>query len=215
MTVAILEFKDVWKTYGRGKTESNALESINFSLEKNSLNLILGPSGSGKSTLLNIASLMDTPSQGKVFINGKNVSNASKSDRSRIRLKEIGIVYQRANLFHYLNILENVMLPMSVPNKNKALEVLKTTGLTEINKSPQEISILGEQKAALSRAMVNDPLLILADEPTGELGSNDTELMMDLMVNISGKYSVLIVSNNVDLTKYTDNVFSIKDGKLK
>lgn len=211
MNDVILEFKDVWKTYGQEKIESNALKDINFSLKKGSLNLILGPSGSGKTTLLNIASLLDTPSKGEVLIRGKKSSNLSKSERSKIRMNEIGIVYQRANLFPYLNILENTMLSMSSKNKNKALKLLKSMDINETSQFPEKISAEDQQKAALARAMINDPSLILADEPTGELDTDSTKVIMKLIKDIAQKYTVLIVSNNIDLSEYADNVFSLKD----
>jgi len=107
----ILKFQEVWKTYGEDKTKITALKGINLELKKNSLNLILGPSGSGKTTLLNLASLLDTPTDGKIIINGHDTSQLSQSERSKIRRNKIGIVYQRANLFPYLNLLENTMLP--------------------------------------------------------------------------------------------------------
>lgn len=214
MKEIILELKDVWKTYGAENTELNALRGINLSLKKNSLNLIIGPSGSGKSTLLNIASLLDTPSKGKVTINGRNTLNLSKSERSKIRLNEIGIVYQRANLFSYLNILENVMLPMISKDKNKALKLLKSMGLIDPLQFPGNLSIEDQQKVALARAMINDPSLILADELTGELDTDSTKIIMKLIKDIAQKYTVLIVSNNIDLSEYADNVFSLKDGMI-
>jgi len=215
MNDAIIEFRDVWKTYGKEKTEINALKGINFSLKKNSVNLILGPSGSGKTTLLNIASLMDTPTKGMVKIKGRSTPGLSKSQRSRIRMNEIGIIYQRSNLFPYLNILENTMLPMISPDKNRALELLKNMEITEINKFPQELSIEEQQRAALARAMINDPSLILADEPTGELDSGDTDIILELIKDIGHRTIILIVSNNSDLVKYADNLFFIKNGKLE
>jgi len=215
MNTNILEFWDVWKTYGKEKTEINALKGINFSLKKNSVNLILGPSGSGKTTLLNIASLMDTPSKGMVKIKGRNTSGLSKSERSKIRMKEIGIIYQRANLFPYLNILENTMLSMISPDKNRALELLKNMEITEINEFPEELSIEDQQRAALARALINDPSLILADEPTGELDSKGMDLIMELIRDIGHKITVLIVSNNSDLVRYSDNLFYLKNGKLE
>ena len=215
MNDAIIEFRDVWKTYGKEKTEINALKGINFSLKKNSVNLILGPSGSGKTTLLNIASLMDTPTKGMVKIKGRSTPGLSKAQRSRIRMNEIGIIYQRSNLFPYLNILENTMLPMISPDKNRALELLKNMEITEINKFPQELSIEEQQRAALARAMINDPSLILADEPTGELDSGDTDIILELIKDIGHRTIILIVSNNSDLVKYADNLFFIKNGKLE
>jgi len=211
----ILEFQEVWKTYKDGKTELHALKDINLLLKKNSLNIILGSSGSGKTTFLNLASLLDTPTKGKIIINGQNLSNLSKIERSKIRRTEIGIIYQRNNLFPYLNVLENVMLPMVSPDKNKSITVLETVGLTETHKFPDELSIEEQQRVAMARAMINDPILIIADEPTGELGKKSTKMLMNLMKRIKYKSTILIASNNANLSGYCDELFFLKDGKLK
>ena len=188
MNNVVLEFKEVWKIYGTRETKLTALKGINLKLKRNSLNLVLGASGSGKTTLSNIASLLDTPKNGKIIINGQDTSNLSSSTRSNIRRNKIGIIYQRANLFPYLNILENTMLPMISPDKDKALKALKMVGLTETHKFPDEISMEKQQRAALARAIINDPDLIIADEPTGELDKKSTEIIIDLITEIKSKY---------------------------
>lgn len=210
----ILEFQDVWKTYKDGKTESVALKGINLELQKNSLNIILGPSGSGKSTLLTLTSLLETPTKGKLLINGQNTSNLSKSEKSKIRRADIGIIYQRDNLFSYLNVLENVMLSMISPNKGEAINTIKLAGLTKIDKFPDELSIEEQQRVAIARAMVNNPLLILADEPTGELDKKSAKKIMDLMNQIKEKHTILMVTNNADLGEYSNELFFLKDGKI-
>jgi ABC-type lipoprotein export system ATPase subunit len=211
----ILKFQEVGKTYGEDKTKITALKGINLELKKNSLNLILGPSGSGKTTLLNLASLLDTPTDGKIIINGHDTSQLSKSERSKIRRNKIGIVYQRANLFPYLNLLENTMLPMISKDMTNASKVLNKAGIVEISKFPDEISIEKQQRVALARSMINDPHLIIADEPTGELDKKSTEAVMDLIIQIKSKHTILMLSNNVDLTEYCDELFLIKDGYLQ
>lgn len=211
----ILKFQEVWKTYGEDKTKITALKGINLELKKNSLNLILGPSGSGKTTLLNLASLLDTPTDGKIIINGHDTSQLSQSERSKIRRNKIGIVYQRANLFPYLNLLENTMLPLISKDMTNASKVLNKVGIVEISKFPDEISIEKQQRVALARSMINDPHLIIADEPTGELDKKSTEAIMDLIMQIKSKHTILMLSNNVDLTEYCDELFLIKDGNLQ
>ncbi|WP_424356393.1 ABC transporter ATP-binding protein [Methanobacterium sp. MBAC-LM] len=211
----ILKFQEVWKTYGEDKTKITALKGINLELKKNSLNLILGPSGSGKTTLLNLASLLDTPTDGKIIINGHDTSQLSQSERSKIRRNKIGIVYQRANLFPYLNLLENTMLPLISKDMTNASKVLNKVGIVEISKFPDEISIEKQQRVALARSMINDPHLIIADEPTGELDKKSTEAVMDLIMQIKSKHTILMLSNNVDLTEYCDELFLIKDGNLQ
>lgn len=215
MNNVTLEFQEVWKTYGATKPKLIALSGINLKLKKNSLNLILGPSGSGKTTILNLASLLDTPTNGKITIDCQNTSNLSKSERSRIRRSKIGIVYQRANLFPYLNILENMMLPMISDDKNNALKTLKMVNLIETHKFPDELSMEEQQRTALARAMINNPSLIIADEPTGELDKNGTKIIMDLIMQLKNKYTILILSNNEDLSEYCDELFSLKDGNLR
>ena len=215
MDDVILEFQEVWKTYGATKPKLIALSGINLKLKKNSLNLILGPSGSGKTTILNLASLLDAPTNGKIIINGQNTSDLSKSERSQIRRNKIGIVYQRANLFPYLNILENTMLPMISYDKDNALKALKMVNLIETSKFPDELSIEEQQRAALARAVINNPSLIIADEPTGELDKKGTKIVMNLIMQMKNKYTILILSNNEDLSEYCDELFSLKDGNLR
>jgi len=210
----ILEFQDISKTFGDHITKIDALKGINLEIKKNTLNLILGPSGSGKSTLINLASLLVTPTKGKILIKGKNTSKMSKSKRSGIRRNEIGIIYQRDNLFPYLTILENVMVPMISNDKEKTRKILKKVDLSEINKFPHEISIADQQRVVLSRALINNPSLLLADEPTGELNLVDSKRLINLIKEVGNKCAVLIASNNFDLEKYFDNVFSLQDGVL-
>jgi len=211
---SILEFQDVSKAFDRGKQKYYALKGINLKIEKNTVNHILGPSGSGKSTLLNLASFMDTPTEGAILINGKVASVMSDSQMSQLRREEIGIIYQRDNLLPYLNILENVMLPMFEKNRENAVQILKKVGINDFNKFPEEISEIDEQKAALSRALINNPSLLLADEPTGELNSSDAGDFMEQLKAAVNNSAVLIVSNNPDIGGYVDNVYSLKDGVL-
>ena len=211
----ILEFQEVWKTYKDGKTDLNALKGIDLILKKNSLNIISGPSGSGKTTLLTLAGLLHTPKKGKILINGKNTSNLSTSERSKIRRENIGIIYQRENLFPYLNVLENVMLSMTSPDKDECIKILKNVGITETRKFPDELSIEEQQRVSIARAMINDSILVLADEPTGDLDKKSTEKIMDLMNQIKDKSTVLMVTNDADLEKYADELFFLKDGKIE
>ncbi|MDP3066820.1 MAG: ATP-binding cassette domain-containing protein [Methanobacteriaceae archaeon] len=190
------------------------MKEIDLEIKKKSLTLIIGPSGSGKSTLLNLASLMDTPTRGKILIRGKDTSKMSKSERIRIRRNQIGIIYQRDSLLPYLTILENVMVPMVAKDQKKAVKILKIVGLSHISKFPDEISRADQQRVALSRAVINNPSLLLADEPTGELNSEDTEKIINLIKDVGNKCAVLIASNNPDLGKYCDNILSLKDGIL-
>ncbi len=215
MTDYVLEFHNIFKTFGVGKTRIEALKNINLRIENKSLNLLLGSSGSGKSTLLNLASLIDTPTGGELFIKDININKLSDSEKIRLRRDEIGIVYQRDNLFPYLNILENVMVPLVRDDKIKAEKLLKKVGLDNLSNFPHEISIMDQQRIAFIRGLINNPSLLLADEPTGELNSDDTEELLYLIGKIRGKSGVLIASNNSDLSEYCDNIFYLKDGLLE
>ena len=212
MTDYVLEFHNIFKTFGVGKTRIEALKNINLRIENKSLNLLLGSSGSGKSTLLNLASLIDTPTGGELFIKDININKLSDSEKIRLRRDEIGIIYQRDNLFPYLNILENVMVPLVRDDKIKAEKLLKKVGLDNLSNFPHEISIMDQQRIAFIRGLINNPSLLLADEPTGELNSDDTEELLYLIGKIRGKSGVLIASNNSDLSEYCDNIFYLKDG---
>jgi putative ABC transport system ATP-binding protein len=214
MSDLILEFRNIFKTFGMGKTKIDALNNVNFKVESKSLNLIIGSSGSGKSTLLNLASLIDTPTKGELLIKDMNINRLSDSEKSRIRRDNIGIMYQRDNLFPYLNILENVMVPQIGDDKIKTVKLLKMVGLDELNKFPDEISVMDQQRVAFVRALINNPGLLLADEPTGELNSEDGEELLNLIREFGGKCSVLIASNNSDLSEFCDNIFFLKDGVL-
>lgn len=211
---SILEFQDVSKAFDSGKQKYYALKGVNLKIEKNTVNLILGPSGSGKSTLLYLASLMYTPTDGAILINGKVTKEMSESQMSQLRREEIGIIYQRDNLLPYLNILENIMLPMFEKNRENAVQILKKVDINDFNKFPGEISEIDEQRAALSRALINNPSILLADEPTGELNSRDAGDFMEQLKAAVNNSAVLIVSNNPEIGGHVDNVYAIKDGVL-
>lgn len=210
----ILEFQNTSKTFGRGEGKTYALKGIDLRIKKGTSNVILGPSGSGKSTLLNLASLMDTPTHGEILIKGEVTSKMSKSEKSQLRRDEIGIIYQRDNLLPYLTILENVMVSMVDKDEKKAMQIIKTMGLTETSKFPSELSMTHQQRVALSRALINKPSIVLTDEPTGELNAEDTEKFMNLIKDMGEEFAVLTASNNQDIGKYFENVYTLKDGLL-
>jgi putative ABC transport system ATP-binding protein len=202
------------KTFIQGDTKINALKDVTLKIIDNSLNIIIGPSGAGKSTLISLASLLEFPTSGEVSINGILTMNLSESERSLIRRQEIGVIYQRDNLLPYLTVLENVSVPQIVNSKGDAETILKKVGLTEIDKFPSEISLLDQQKTALARALVNNPSILLADEPTGELNQEETKNYLELMAEFTVKTAILVVSNNPELEEYFDNVFYLSEGKL-
>ena len=165
----LIEFKDVWKTYKMGDEEVNALAGLDLTLKKGSFTAVMGPSGSGKSTFLHIAGILDMPTRGTFRINGNDTGKLSVKEQARLRRNEIGFIFQRFNLMSQLTVLENVMLPMIKEDSRKAEKLLNMMGLTgKHDKRPWQLSGGEQQRVAIARALINDPSIILADEPTGE-----------------------------------------------
>jgi len=224
-TEEIIRLENVYKKYVMGKIDFYALKKINFSINKNDFVVILGPSGSGKSTLLHILGLLDTPTEGKVYFRGKNTSLYTYDQLANIRFKDIGFVFQSFNLVQSLNALQNVMLPMmfyDVPydvRLRKARQLLNRLGLSDkLYNLPSELSGGQQQRVSVARALVNDPNLILADEPTGNLDSKSGEEVYDILKEIhdNGKTVVIITHDvNVSKRKYVNKVIHIRDGMIE
>jgi putative ABC transport system ATP-binding protein len=211
----ILEFNGVKKDYVDADTRVVSLNGINFELKKNSLNLINGCSGSGKTTVFNLITLMDIPSEGNIFLDGLILYELSNSERTILRREKIGSFLRYGNLMPYLSVMENVMLPMIINNPEKALKILEVVGLSDkIDKFPKDLSIYEKQITALARAMINDPLIIVADEPFGDLNDENTLKLMRLLNKIKNKTSFIILSDSDDLKQCFDRVFILKNGKL-
>lgn len=218
----VIEIKDVFKTYDTGKIKFTALQGINLNVEKGEFTSIMGPSGSGKSTLMNILGCLDRMSSGKYFLNGQDVSLLSDRELAFIRNKEIGFVFQAFNLLPRLNILENVELPMiyaGIPlkeRKNIAKTALEKVGLSDwLKHKPNEISGGQKQRVAIARAIVNNPAVIMADEPTGNL---DTKSSVDIMrifqtLNKEGK-TIIMVTHEEDIAKHSKRIVTFKDGEI-
>jgi putative ABC transport system ATP-binding protein len=188
MNNIIIEFKDVWKTYKMGSEEVKALRGVNLNINKGSFIAIMGPSGSGKSTLLHLAGILDTPSEGTVLMNEKNIKDYSGKDQAKQRRTNIGFIFQRFNLMPQLTALENVMLPMISPDAEKAKKLLDKVGLQDkYERFQKQLSGGEQQRVAIARALANDPTILLADEPTGELDTENTRLIMKLL-KISSKF---------------------------
>lgn len=215
MNKIILEFNGVYKEYKDAETKLVSLKGINFKLENNSLNLIKGPSGSGKTTIFNLITLLDTPTAGNIFLENLLLSDFSYSDRTHIRREKIGSILSLGNLMPYLTVLENIMLPMLIKDREKALEIIDFVGLSDkFDELPVDLSSFEKQKTALARAMINDPLIIVADEPTGNLDSEHTFKFMELLNGIKFKTTFLVLSDNNDLKQFADHSFNLKNGKL-
>ncbi len=222
--MALIELKNISKTYKVGNSLSvKALSNITLNVEKGDFIALMGPSGSGKSTLMAILGLLDKPDSGSYKLNGKEISKLSNRETAVLRNKFFGFIFQSFNLLPRLNILTNVLLPfiysekgITKDNKDKVKNLLKRVGMEDrIFHSSNEISGGQQQKAAVVRAIANDPLVILADEPTGNLDSKSTEEIMNLLseLNQSGN-TIIMVTHNPELSQYASKVVKLKDGMI-
>jgi len=213
----VLEFKDVWKIYQMGDEKINALAGVNLNIREGSFTSIMGPSGSGKSTLLHVAGILDMPTKGTFLMNGKDTSTLSRKEQAKFRRSEIGFVFQRFNLLPQLTALENVLLPMNNPDPEKAKGYMNKMGLQGKNgKIPSQLSGGEQQRVSIARALVNDPSLILADEPTGELDSKNVEIIMSILQKLNKKegVTIIIVTHNQLAAEFTDKIIEMRDGNI-
>jgi putative ABC transport system ATP-binding protein len=213
----IIEFRDVWKTYKMGDEEINALAGLNLSLKTGSFTAIMGPSGSGKSTLLHVAGILDMPTRGTFLLKGKETGKLSQKEQSMFRRREIGFVFQRFNLLPQLTALENVMLPMIKQDPAKARDIMDKVGLEgKYSKLPSQLSGGEQQRVAIARALINDPSIILADEPTGELDTKNAGIIMQIIQDLNKKegVSVVIVTHNMESAEFADEIIQMRDGKM-
>ncbi|WP_321422843.1 ABC transporter ATP-binding protein [uncultured Methanobacterium sp.] len=217
MTNHILEFKDVWKTYHMGDSDVNALAGLNMTLEEGSFTAVMGPSGSGKSTFLHVAGILDTPSKGLFRIKGRQTSELSVKEQAILRRNEIGFIFQRFNLLSQLSALENVTLPMINEDSEKAKMILDKMGLHDkYHKFPNQLSGGEQQRVAIARALINDPSIILADEPTGELDTANANSIMQVLqdLNRNDGVSIVIVTHNQASADFADEIIHMQDGKM-
>jgi len=212
----ILEIKEVWKNYKMGAEEINALQGVNFKVEDGSFIAVMGPSGSGKSTLLHLAGILDLPTKGDVTLNGTNIKELSRKQQAQIRRTKIGFVFQRFNLLSQLTALENVMLPMRKPDREKAQKILDRVGLEgKYDRLPTQLSGGEEQRVAIARSLANDPILILADEPTGELDTANSRMIMELLTDLNKEgMSIIIVTHDPMATEYAQKTVEMRDGMI-
>ncbi len=219
----ILKVVDLRKSYFLGDKEIPILKGISFDVYEGEFISIVGPSGSGKSTLMNSLGCLDRPTSGKIFVRGKDVSKMNENELSTLRGLEIGFIFQKFNLIPRMDALENVMLPTyankrkGVDAKDKAISLLTKVGLADrMHHKPNELSGGQSQRVAIARALINDPSIILADEPTGNLDTKTGEEVMELfqMLNKSGVTIIMITHNNA-LAQKTNRVIRILDGKIQ
>lgn len=217
----IITIKNVTKRYS--KKESFVLNDISLTVNSSEFIALLGPSGSGKSTLLHIAGLIDTQTSGDVFIEGKNINKASDNEKTFFRLRKIGFVYQYHHLLQEFTAIENVMLPMLIAGVNKKEAIDKSKHLLDMvklhskfNSFPSELSGGQKQRVAIARALANDPVLLLADEPTGNLDPETAVLVIDDLINIMNttNMSAIIATHNYELANKMNKQYLISEGKL-
>jgi putative ABC transport system ATP-binding protein len=218
----LIEIEDLWKTYQMGAEEIHALRGVSFQIYKGSYVAIMGPSGSGKSTMMNLIGCLDTPSKGKYFLNTRLVSDMDDDELAHIRNKEIGFVFQTFNLLPRASALHNVELPLiyngtpSHERKERAIQALQAVELGErIYHRPNELSGGQRQRVAIARALVNNPSLILADEPTGNLDSATSSEIMALFDALHKRgNTIILVTHEPDIATHAHRVIRLLDGKI-
>ena len=217
----ILEVKNLSKTYGKGDTMVKALDNVSFSVEKGEFVAIIGPSGSGKSTLLHILGGVDVPTSGNVIINDTDISTLDETALAIFRRRQIGLVYQFYNLIPILTVEENLTLPLLLdgrkPDKKQINELIKKLGLEKrLDHLPNQLSGGQQQRVSIGRALVNHPALMLADEPTGNLDSENSKEIVALLrhFNKSLNQTVIIITHDEKIALSADRIISIEDGKI-
>jgi ABC-type lipoprotein export system ATPase subunit len=219
----VISVSGVSQSFDVGEQKVNVLKNVNFELEKNTFNIIYGPSGSGKSTLLNILTGLQKPTTGQVRFNGKKLYDLSPDDLAYFRANEIGIVYQQNFWVKSLNVLENVAMPLFFSGhtiqsaQKKAQDSLKMVGMFEYaKKNPTRLSGGEQQRIALARALVNDPLFIIADEPTGNLDSKNGDTVMSLLKKCQSDLgrTIILVTHNMEYIPLADYLIHIQDGEI-
>lgn len=217
----ILEVTNLSKTYGTGETQVKALDNVSLSVESGEFVAIIGPSGSGKSTLLHILGGVDVPTSGSVVINGVDISNLDETALAIFRRRQIGLIYQFYNLIPILTVKENLTLPLLLdgrkPDERVVDDLLKTLGLTErVNHLPNQLSGGQQQRVSIGRALINNPALMLADEPTGNLDSENSREIVSLLrkFNKENNQTVIIITHDERIAMSADRMISIEDGKI-
>ncbi len=222
MNMNILEVQNLCKTYGKGEAEVRALDHVSFSVGKGEFIAIVGESGSGKSTLLNVVGALDNPTSGKVLIDGKDIFSMPEKKLTVFRRQNIGFIFQSFNLIPELNVEQNITFPLLLdyqkPDQKYVEELLEILGLKERRKHlPSQLSGGQQQRVAIGRALAARPAIIMADEPTGNLDSKNSQEVITLLKSMSAKYrqTILMITHNENHADATDRVLRMTDGRLK
>ena len=217
----ILKVEKLSKVYGKGETKINAVDNISFSVSKGEFVAIVGASGSGKSTLLHLIGGVDRPTSGKVFIDGVDIYAMNNDALAIFRRRQVGLIYQFYNLIPILNVVENITLPCKLDNKNvdenHLNDLLKTLGLeNRKNHLPNELSGGQQQRVSIGRAIINNPALVLADEPTGNLDSKASDEIISLLKKSNQKYNqtIIVITHDLDIANEANRIITIEDGKI-
>lgn len=221
MTMEILKIENLSKVYGSGENAVRAVDGVSFGVEKGEFLAIIGPSGSGKSTLLHILGGVDRPTCGKVLMNGQDIYAQDEEALAVFRRRQVGLIYQFYNLIPVLNVVENMTLPVLMDgrrvNEERLNELLQTLGLTERRKNlPNQLSGGQQQRVSIGRALMNAPAVVLADEPTGNLDSRNSQEIVELLKQSNRKYgqTLIIITHDENIALQADRVIAIEDGKI-
>lgn len=217
----ILRVENLTKIYGKDSTQVVALDHVSFSIQKGEFVAIVGASGSGKSTLLHLLGGVDRPTEGKVYIDGKDIYEFNDEKLAIFRRRQVGLIYQFYNLIPILNVEENILLPLSLDNRKvnpeKLDNMIRLLGLEERrNHLPNELSGGQQQKTSIGRALITSPTIILADEPTGNLDSKSSDEIVELLLksNRDYKQTIVMITHNLEIAKYADRVLRMEDGRI-
>ncbi len=217
----ILRVEHLTKKYGKGDNEVIAVNDMSFTVNKGEFVAIVGSSGSGKSTLLHLLGGVDRPTSGKVFIDGQNIYELSDDNLAIFRRRQVGLIYQFYNLIPILNVEENITLPCDLDGKNvnkeQLKELLKTLGLeNRVKHLPNQLSGGQQQRVSIGRALITNPAIVLADEPTGNLDSKASDEIVELLKLSNKKYNqtVIMITHNLEIAKEADRIIRIEDGKI-
>jgi len=220
---ALIDLEDIRKSYRLGGVDIHALDGVDLSIHQNEFVALMGPSGSGKSTLMNILGCLDSPTSGKYELNGKDVGSMGDRQLSEIRNTEIGFVFQSFNLLPRMSSLDNVALPLvyagvsSKQRRVRAQEMLELVGLGDrLKNKPNQLSGGQRQRVAIARALANEPSLVLADEPTGNLDSTTAQEIMEMLATVNAQgNTIVVVTHEREIAEYAQRIIHLKDGRIE